>query len=141
MITFPDTRLQSEEWDCGRAVARTVLSLFGRTILKNDLTNPIQGLCPSAMEATIRLYGLPVISGRMRVEDLKHFTNGERPVMCPIADHGGHWVAVAGVVRNFVHYFDPTIGLTRRRVDRWVQSWLDSDTKGNVYSNWGIVCG
>lgn len=146
MLVFPNTQLQTEDWDCGRAAARAVLSLFGRTTIGGfqyglDLVNPVQGLCPGTMEAALRAYGLPLLSGLMRVEDLKHFTQSGRPVLCPIKDDGGHWVAVAGVHRGYVHYFDPTLGMTKRKSPDWIYSWRDSDSKGNVYAHWGICVG
>lgn len=141
MIDLPCVK-QGEDWDCGRACARAVLSLFNMTSSLAMLANPVQGMCPSTLEATIRSFGLPVASGHFRVEDLKHFTDSGRPVMCCIATHGGHWVVVQGVARGFVYYMDPLSGETKRvRAHDWVNQWRDTDSKGTAYIHWGIVCG
>lgn len=143
MINLPDVR-QDDDWDCGRACARAVLSSFSIHVGHSDirLANPVQGMCPSTLEAIIRSYHLSVLSGHLRVHDLKHFTDTGRPVICPISILGGHWVVVCGVSRGSVYYHDPITGpMQRARVASWVSNWRDTDSKGNGYVNWGIVCG
>lgn len=141
MIALPDQQLQSEDWDCGRAALRAALSVYGRHLRLPDLSNPVQGTCPSTLEAIVRALGLPVVSGNMRTKDLRHFTDLGRPVLCPIADHGGHWVVVVGEARKVVYYFDPSKGMSLRKQSAWEARWTDTDSKGTAYVNWGIVVG
>lgn len=143
MIALPDQQLQSEDWDCGRAALRAALSVYGRPLRLPDLSNPVQGTCPSTLEAIVRSLGLPAVSGNMRTDDLRHFTDLGRPVLCPIADHGGHWVVVVGTSGRAatVYYFDPSKGAASRRRSAWEAAWRDTDSKGTAYVNWGLVVG
>lgn len=96
------------------------------------------------VEAAFRAVGLPVLSGRMIVEDLRHFTRTGRPVMCPVTDEDdcGHWVVVAGVERGYVHFHCPTDGPSKWKVKTWEAGWRDQYARsGHVYDSWGITVG
>lgn len=143
ILKLPDVRM-TDEWDCGGTAYRCVLAFLERPLpplRETMLSNPVQGLSPSTMESLLREAGLNVLSGRMRVNDLKHFCSSGRPVLCPINQDGGHWVVVAGLERGFVHYHDPSWGPQRMRAHDWTIKWIDTCSAGHVYSNWGIACG
>ena len=91
------------------------------------------------IEAVLRRCGLNVCSGEMGLADLKHHTGLGRPVLCPIAYGGGHWVVVSGVSRGGVFFHCPDRGPQRLREHAWTVNWRDTSTKGVEYDHWGIA--
>lgn len=139
ILQIPDVRQQSD-FDCGAACIEAVLQLGGRTP-PDSLANPVQGMAPDTLEAVLRSVGVRVISGTMCVDDLKHFTRGGRPVICPTDIEGGHWVIVAGVGRGRVHYHDPDAGMQSVAESKWRSLWCGSTRFGHAFDRWGIAAG
>jgi ABC-type bacteriocin/lantibiotic exporter with double-glycine peptidase domain len=142
VIQIPDVR-QQDDFDCGAAVVRAVLRLYDKRPphAVDALANPVQGLAPDTVEAVFRAAGLPVLAGNLTLDDLRHFTRLGRPVVCPTAIDGGHWVAVAGVGRSRVHYHDPLRGPRSMAFPQWLESWRGSTRYGHHYDAFGIVVG
>lgn len=140
MLKLPDVR-QTDDYDCGDAAVDTVFQWwYGYKPARQRLSNSHQGMSPDTLEATLRACGLSVVSGPMRVGDLKHYTASGRPVVCLIQFDGvGHWVAVAGVVRGRVHFQDPVGGPRVLRAAEWEKLWHDTHGHGTVYRRWAVV--
>lgn len=141
LLDLPDIR-QTADYDCGAAVVDVVLKFHGvrscAAVLL--LANPVQGCSPDTVEAMLRRAGLPVQSGTMTVEDLRHHTRQGRPVLCPVARYGGHWVVVRGV-RGGVYYHDPLVGPTRAPALAWQAEWRDLTRNDHAFDRWGIAAG
>lgn len=140
MITLPDMR-QTDDFGCGDTVYRSIMRLLRRPAERQSLSDPLTGISPDGLEAAFRRAGLDVLSGVMTVADLKHFAGTGRPVACPIALHGGHWVTVLGVTRNRVHFHCPLEGHRALSVADWHPIWRDNTRAGHVYERWGIAVG
>lgn len=142
MLTIPDVR-QHDDYDCGTACVDAVLRFFGvrTTAGVLGLANPVQGTSPDTVEALLRATGLPVLSGTLRVADLKYLTHSGRPVLCPVAISGGHWVVVAGVWRTTVYYHDPDEGPRAMPAGKWRDLWRDGTRAGHEFDRWGIAVG
>lgn len=139
LLTIPDIR-QREDYDCGAACVAALLSFHGRRWPAVwSLPNPVQGLAPDTVEAVLRAAGLSVASGSMRLADLRHYADSDRPVMCPVALHGGHWVIVRGVSARRVYYHCPTAGPTWVGARDWREVWHDTSRGGTSYPSYGIV--
>lgn len=141
LLDLPDVR-QRDDYDCGEAAADTVFRfLCGRSLSHVALSDAVDGLHPSNLEAGLRRAGLAVQSGTMTVADLQHHTRAGRPVLCPIAHHGGHWVVVRGVARGKVYYQCPTAGRLSLSLAQWVDAWRDSTRAAHDFDRWGIAAG
>ena len=141
LLDVPDTR-QRGDYDCGAACVDAVAAFFGkRKRGPAALANPIQGMSPDTVEAVLRSLGFGILSGAMTVADLGHLTATGRPVLCPVADHGGHWLVVRGVARDKVHVMDPDAGFRRVPRDGWLAGWRDVSRSGHRYDRWGIGVG
>lgn len=137
MLTIPDIR-QREDYDCGAAALDAVASYWGlRARGPAKLANAVHGMAPDTVEAVLRALGLSVLSGEMTVADLRHLTREGRPVLCPVAVRGGHWVVVRGVERGRVHVHCPIEGPAAWRLADWEAGWADS-TRGREFVRWGI---
>ncbi len=145
-IQIPDVR-QRDDYDCGPAAIDAGLRAIGSSIRRfPELANPIQGLAPDTVEAVLRAGGLPVLSGTMTIEDLRHLTRSGRPVFCPILRGGcGHWVTVAGIVKTRgparVVFQCPIDGPCRMPVPTWLEQWQDVGRSGQRFYRWGICPG
>lgn len=138
MLTIPAI-LQATDYDCGAAALDAVAEFWGlRKRGPVRLANPIQGMAPDAVEAVLRSLGLSVLSGTMTVGDLRHLTATGRPVLCPVALAGGHWVVVRGVARGSVHFHCPTTGPSKMREAEWLVDWRDNSRSGHWFDRWGI---
>jgi hypothetical protein len=137
ILALPDVR-QPDDHSCGPAAVACVDRFFGRSVMVLPLANPVQGCSPDVVEGEFRRRTWGVVSGTMRVDDLKHLTATGRPVLCPVSLLGGHWVVVAGVERNRVHYHCPLNGRESVPVKRWYEIWTDETVKGHPYRHWGI---
>lgn len=139
LLDVPDIR-QRTDYDCGDAAVDSVLRFLGiRTRAGEALANSVDGTHPSSIEAALRRAGLVVQSGTMTPADLQHHTQLGRPVLCPIASHGGHWVVVRGVARGCVYYQCPTDGPLVKRVAEWCALWRDSTRAAHDFDRWGIA--
>lgn len=142
---LPDIR-QRKAHDCGMGAWKIVhqWQTAKRAVPTPDLSNAIQGLDPATLESKIRV-GLSwnVVAGEMLVDDLRHYCDTLRPVICLITrdfdgEPSGHYVVVAGVYRGKVYYHDPYDGPHATRVDDWCQSWHDRGRYAD-FPNWGLV--
>jgi predicted double-glycine peptidase len=142
ILEIPDIR-QDNDHDCGQAAAIAALRYLGITKrIPSGLCNPVQGMAPDTIEAVFRSFGLAVLSGEMREEDLRHLTHTGRPVLCPITTTaGGHWVVVRGVARGKVLYHCPTHGPSSLPMASWLAGWVDSSRAGHTFTRWGICPG
>jgi predicted double-glycine peptidase len=141
LLDLPDVR-QREDFDCGTAAVETVLRFLGvRAAGRGVLADQVDGTHPSTIEAALRRAGLAVQSGTMTPADLRHHTRQGRPVLCPIAAHGGHWVVVRGVGRGFVYYSCPAEGAKQVRLSAWLDLWRDSTRAAHDFDRWGIAVG
>jgi ABC-type bacteriocin/lantibiotic exporter with double-glycine peptidase domain len=142
---LPDIR-QNKDHNCGWAAWQSIYRYhYDRNPSRRDLSNPIHGTDPSTLEAIIRNdRQWTVISGEMFLNDLRHFCETLRPVICTITrtfDDGidyGHYVAVAGVWRNRVYFQDPTYGPEVWSAEKWMSSWHDMG-KYAKFRHWGLV--
>lgn len=138
LLDIPDVR-QREDFDCGAAALDAVARFYGlRERGPVRLANAVQGMSPDTVEAWLRAVGFGVLSGTMTVADLAHLTKTGRPVLCPVARGGGHWVVVRGVFRNRVHFHCPTHGPDVAHEFDWVPAWRDETRAGHDYRHWGI---
>lgn len=142
LLDLPDVR-QRDGYDCGPAAIDCALAFLGVRTCAHvlGLANPVHGTAPDTVEALLRRADLPVLSGEMTLADLRHFARGGRPVLCPVALHGGHWVVVRGVERGSVHYHCPLNGRQKMPRDEWLVHWRDDTTRGVTYSRWGLAVG
>lgn len=140
LLDIPDVR-QAHDYDCGAAVIDAVSIYFARrrgTLF--ELANPVQGMAPDTVEAVLRSVGFSVLSGTMTPEDLKHFCNTGRPVLCPVSTHGGHWVVVRGVIGlGLVFIHCPIDGRLQLSADEWAGVWRDVSRSGQLFERWGIA--
>ena len=139
LLVIPDIR-QSADYDCGDAVV-SALARFHGIGVSGGISNAIQGTDPGTVEAVVRRWGLPVVSGTLTLADLAHFTKTGRPVLCPVAAFGGHWVIVRGIDRGRVHVHCPFSGPTSTPSAKWVAEWRDVSRAGHEFDRWGIVAG
>ena len=141
LLDTPDVR-QRGDFDCGAAAVETVLRVLGvRATAAVVLADAVDGLHPATIEAALRRAGVPVQSGTMTVADLKHHTALGRPVLCPVALHGGHWVVVRGARRDRVFFHCPVDGRLSAAADAWDVVWRDSTRSGHPFDRWGIAAG
>ena len=143
MIKLPDIRQQSDH-DCGLTVARVLLRFLGRRPTAQQLSglacDPVDGTDPRNMETFLRQIGLRVQAGSFTVENLDWLTSSGRPVVCLTTPaHGiGHYVVVAGIDGQTIHYQCPTEGPSRSGLRTWLKCWREVDRLGATYHQWGI---
>ena len=142
LLTLPDVR-QRDTFDCGEAVARSILRFF-RVSGWNRLppfATVEHGAHPAQVQQTLILAGLRTHAGAFRVSHLRAACNDGCPVLCVVkADDGqGHWVGVRGVSRGWVHYHDPAAGPSKRREADWSARWHDVGMYGDRFEDFGIV--
>ena len=134
MLAIPDIR-QAADYDCGDAVVDAVCRFYGLAG-RSRLSNGVQGLSPDTLEAALRARNLKVL-GPMTLPDLKHLTK-DRPVICPTAIQGGHWLVVRGVTAKRVYFHDPASGVFHLPHESWIDNWRDVSRSGYEYDRWGI---
>lgn len=138
LLKLPDIR-QRDDFDCGAACVAAVLRFWGRVFPAVwSLPNPVQGTTPDTIEAVLRAAGLSVLSGSLTVSDLRHFAESGRPILCPVALRGGHWVVVRGVTGRRVYYHCPVDGESWVSGRDWDDLWADT-SRTTSYLRWGIV--
>lgn len=102
---------------------------------------PQDGADPRQLEAALRRLHLHVLSGEMKVSDLKHFCNDGRPVICLVhwpADRDSHYVVVRGVSRGRVFFHDVEVGPGSCPLREWHRAWA-ADGRIETFRRWGIV--
>lgn len=138
LLKIPDVR-QATEHDCGAAAIEAVCRFHGvKDRGPARLANAVDGMSPATVEAVLRSLGLAVLSGTMTAGDLRHLADTGRPVLCPTAHRGGHWVVVRGVARRRVHFHCPIDGPGSLPVATWETLWSDSTRAGHEYASWGV---
>lgn len=139
LLTLPDIRQQSE-FDCGEAAVKCVLA-YHKISAAVRLATPSHGTDPTQIEAALRNIGCGVVAGEMTVEDLWHFADVGRPVICLIHWPEGsdsHWVVTRGVSRGQVYYHDPIDGPSKASVKDFESAWKASGRVG-AFRRWGIA--
>jgi hypothetical protein len=140
VLDLPPT-LQKNGWSCGEAAARCVFAYHERRA-KLPHATAVDGTDPRSLEAAFRRAGLPVLSGSMDLDDLKHQTGKGKPVVCLVTEGAtGHYVVVAGVAYRSVHYLDPLHGPKREPAAAFLARWHDWDRHGATFERWGISVG
>lgn len=141
LLKISDVR-QEAEHDCGAAAVEAVLRFHDVDPRRHSkvisLANAVDGMSPATVEAVLRSLGLAVLSGTMTAADLRHLCDTRRPVLCPTAHRGGHWVVVRGVARRRVHFHCPVDGPASLPIATWNTLWQDSTRAGHEYACWGI---
>lgn len=146
MLTIPDIR-QGADYDCGDAAIDAALGALNvRRKRGTKLASASHGTAPDTVAAVLRAAGVAVLAGPMvtGIEGLRHFTRAGCPVLCAIAEHGGHWVVVRGVTggsaRGRVHFHCPCDGADSRSWSEWGRVWHDWESdSGHRYIQWGVV--
>lgn len=139
LLAIPDIR-QAAAHDCGDAVLFALAAFHGLPT-PPAVSCPVSGTDPATLEMAARRLGLPVLSGTLTVADLAHLTRTGRPVLCPVAALGGHWVIVRGVDRGRVYAHCPVAGPVSAPAAKWVAGWRDTSRAGVEYDRWGIAVG
>ncbi len=140
ILDLPDIR-QEAEHDCGAAAVAVVMQFHGLQSGRwvKRLANPVQGMSPDTIEAVLWEAFGNVSRGTMTVDDLRHFANSQRPVLCPVTiDGSGHWVVSRGVAYRRVHYHDPISGPASMSIEAWGAAWQDFTVSG-PYRRFGLV--
>lgn len=140
LLQLADIR-QTSPHDCGPTAFRIVCDYFSiapPAPASCDLT----GLPPDYLESHLRRAGLRVQFGEMTVEDLRHHTEQNRPVICLVNVGGeGHYVVSRGVSRNRVYVQCPLKGRVDYSRRAFVSAWRDVSRLGGEYSQFGIAAG
>lgn len=141
--------LQRSNWDCGRAVAQSILLYFGhdpKQAKKSLATSILDGTHPGGLGAFLREQGLDVIVGNgFTIDDLRWQTRKGRPVACLVqrADEDGfrcgHWVTVLAVARRRVHFHDPADGDGSEAEADFLNRWWDNDSDAHQFRRRGIA--
>ncbi|HYE77948.1 MAG TPA: cysteine peptidase family C39 domain-containing protein [bacterium] len=141
-----DRRQRADDEHCGAVCAAVALDLCGfapdeatARVARGLPVTSLDGVDPRTMEAFLRRQGLRCQSGEMTVKDLAHHTRQGRPVLCLVADHGGHWVVVTGTYSRSVAYHDPMDGTRARTPAEWEAAWYDVDRYGCEYRRFGLA--
>lgn len=136
---LPDLR-QDKPWECGRAAIRTILGFHG-IVAPVTVSTPQDGTDPREVEAFFRRLHMPVVSGSMEIEDLKHFCNSRRPpivLVHPPEYADSHYVCVRGVGRGAVFVQDPELGPRRISMPDWTVQW-HATGRFEPFKHWTIV--
>lgn len=138
-IQLPDIR-QSDGYDCGMAVRDAVLTHHGRATDGLHFTaTAYDGTSPDLIELSLREAGLPVLAGQMDIPLLRYLTGVGRPVICPVSDFGGHWIAVVGVTAHRVLIHCPLRGAHSYKKADFNDRWHDTTRRAHTYDHWGIA--
>ncbi len=139
LLSLPDIR-QEGLHDCGNAAVECVLQ-FHKIQARARLATLERGTGPDEIEQFFRKLGMLAVSGSMEIEDLKHYCDNWRPVIClgqwPKGD--SHWVVVRGVSRRRVYYQCPEDGPEVMSEEQWLETWQTVGRHGPL-KQWGI-CG
>ena len=139
LLTLPDIR-QQEGHTCGDAAALCVLAFHGITA-SFRLATKQQGADPVSIESKLRQIGLKVTAGESKIDDLRHYCDSGRPVICLVHWPDGedsHYLTVKGVSKGYVYYQDPEEGPGKCKVKEFESSWSASGRIG-MYNKWAIV--
>lgn len=138
LIDYPPVK-QRDDFSCGRKLYEAVTGLLDRR--RSIKSDPWDGTHPVVLEAAFRNKAkLQTFSGSMGLEHVRLLTGLGTPVCCLIKSEGeGHWVAVRGVLRNRVHFFDPAEGNRSLPAPEWEAVWYDEDSKGQSFRQFGLA--
>lgn len=136
MIRLPIVR-QKNDFSCGEAVVDSLLRHHGHTIRGFKFASAIDGTSPRTIEHQLRIHGFNVVAGNFGWDLTKHYIRKSTPV---IVCMDGHWVVVCGIENRSVVLMDPDQDDYRRiSIVKFKERWLDYDTVGTQYRNWGIA--
>lgn len=140
LLTIPAIR-QGQPHECGKAVLQAVLAFHG-IVAPVNVSTPTDGTDPREIESFLRRLRMPVISGTMEIEDLRHFANTRRPpiVLIHPPDYAdSHYVVVRGVGRGAVYTYDPD-GCQNQRFGfpDWAVAW-HATGRFEPFRRWAIV--
>jgi predicted double-glycine peptidase len=141
VLPIPDTR-QDTPHGCGEAAVRCVLNYHKILAAIPRFATPQDGSDPRQLEAYFRRLGLHVLSGEMKIGDLKHFCNEGRPPVVLVhwdGDRDSHYVVVRGVSRGRVYYQDVETGPGSCSLRDWRRAWSAEGRLGEIYRTWAIV--
>ncbi len=139
LLTLPDVR-QLHGHDCGEAAIKCVLG-FHRVTAVVRLATPTHGTDPGHIEAALRNFGFGVTAGEMTVEDLKHYCDTFRPVICLVhwpTGSDSHFLTVRGVSRRTVYFNDPFDGPGKVSAAEFEAAWKGQGRVG-MFNRWAIV--
>ncbi len=139
LLNLPDIRQESDH-DCAECAAKIVLRFFGIREYP-AFSTPTDGADPRQIESALRLSGLCVASGEMKIEDVRHYCSTGRPVICLVKTEGvGHYVVARGVTSKRVYYQDPFCGGKFKTIPTWTTWWFDDTTRwGAGFWNFGLA--
>jgi predicted double-glycine peptidase len=142
LLTIEDIR-QDTPHGCGEAAVRAVLAFHQITGAAPRISSPVDGVDPIALERALRKFGLRVMSGNMKLSDLKNCCDSLRPPICLVHwpdSSESHWIIVRGVSRGSVWFHDVETGPGRCRTDEWEKAWSANDGRMPFeYRNWAVV--
>jgi hypothetical protein len=121
--------LQKNDYSCATACLQVLAKYhYGRSRAVLDLSNPIRGTDPAALESAIRAGGRwHVKAGATFVSDLSHYAYTHRPAICLVTPPGfedSHYVVASGVWRGRVYYHDPLTGPESMLASDWEAAWF-----------------
>lgn len=136
---------QRDDHSCGDVCRRIVEQWqIGRNSRASRLSNPITGTDPLTLESSFRLdRKWNAIGGEMMVDDLDYYCRTWRPPIALITcDFDGepdsHYVVVAGVYRNKVHFVDPLNGWNIIPIEDWLKRWHGRGRYAD-FRQWGVA--
>ena len=157
--------LQDFNYDCGRAVVKTLLKSLGRetddALLQDNLkTNPRTGTHPTRIVSTLRQMGLNLVEKvGAELADLEKMVSEGYYCLVVYQAWGsrrerrrlesGHYSLVYAVDGESVHLADPLVeesdgfgmgeGLKRMPKLKFDNDWRDQDYRGEVYDHWMLA--
>ena len=138
LLNIPDVR-QAGDHDCGNAAAGAVLA-FHKVTATPRLATASHGTDPVQIEQYFRGLGFRVAAGEMRVEDLKHYCDNGRPVICLVHWPEGsdsHFVTVRGISRGWAYIMCPQEGSQKCRVADFEAAWR-ADGRLSAFHQWAV---
>lgn len=135
--------LQKNDYSCATACLQCLAKYhYGRSRAVLDLSNPIRGTDPAALESAIRAGGRwHVKAGASFVSDLSHYAETHRPAICLITPPGfedSHFVVCSGVWRGRIFFHDPLSGPDSMLASDWEAAWFGLGQYVH-YRRWSIA--
>jgi len=154
--------LQDFNYDCGRAVVKTLLKSIGKQTDDQELqdmlrTNPRTGTHPTRIIETLSGMGLSLVEKLgAKISDLDEMVSQGYYCLVVYQAWGtraqrrklesGHYSLVYAVDQDQVHLADPLVeesdgfglgeGLRRLHKNEFETDWKDQDFTGKVYDHW-----
>jgi ABC-type bacteriocin/lantibiotic exporter with double-glycine peptidase domain len=136
MINIPIVT-QKNNFSCGEAVITSLLQYHNCKIPRFTFSSEIDGTSPRTIEHQLRLQGFYVVSGNFGWELTKHYIRKNIPI---IVCMDGHWQIIVGIESRSVVIMNPSHDkYVTMSIIKFKQRWLDYDSVGVAYKNWGIA--